>query len=390
MTHEDETRDRVRRAGDELPVSPAPVQDLLTRGRRAKRRRTVTTIGVVAAVAVVTSGAVAVGSQLSTNATNNPSVSPPTPDAPSLTPPPGMRLVGRNGIGIAVPASWGTNRSLCQGWLVFSEITMGHGTTSCYGGMGSQTGSRVVVSDYNRSTSSLATSSERLDDILVERVAPYSPSACLEYCPAWIGELGSAKRDVTITVTSDRRSSVQEVLDSAFAIPQGFVALPAPAGQLHLAELGFVVHTTTRLDNSVPPRTTLGLEPAAGTVVSRGSTVTIVYSRSNRSPNPCPGLHVSVGTATGQLPITSPNAPYRVNIRVGDVITLDAQGECSADVTLKSASPHVLRGSLHTMTGLQPGHTSFSIRIPYCADIQSPMCIGRVSWLGKVRVHVTS
>ncbi|MDP9319103.1 MAG: hypothetical protein M3O94_08560, partial [Actinomycetota bacterium] len=104
MTHEDETRDRVRRAGDELPVSPAPVQDLLTLGRRAKRRRTVTTIGVVAAVAVVTSGAVAVGSQLSTNATNNPSVSPPTPDAPSLTPPPGMRLVGRNGIGIAVPA----------------------------------------------------------------------------------------------------------------------------------------------------------------------------------------------------------------------------------------------------------------------------------------------
>src|SRR3954447_22812618 len=61
----DETRRIVQESGDRIHVSPPPLDGLLERGHRARRRRRLLTAGaVVVSVCLISGGAVAVGAQL--------------------------------------------------------------------------------------------------------------------------------------------------------------------------------------------------------------------------------------------------------------------------------------------------------------------------------------
>lgn len=281
MTHDDDIRNLVRRAGDVLPVSPAPVQSLLQQGRGAHRRRTVTTIGVVAAsVAVITSGAVAVGSHVTNDATNQPAASTTSPNT-SLIPPPGMRYVGRNGIAVAisdsmVPAPSGLATSAQIRWHIptnpstRNDFPRDNGPDLSIG--------PIAVSSIEFYAPH-AYSTGKINGATVQRYGPYPGCAwadCSIAPPYFAGAIWSRDADVFIWVTASSRSQVAAILDSVTAIPSTSVAIPNHPTASELSQLGLAVRRIYPYCVREGPGAD-GTRPAAGSVVPRGSTVTAAF-----------------------------------------------------------------------------------------------------------------
>jgi hypothetical protein len=389
MTPDDDTRALVRRAGDSLPVRPAPVEDLLRQGRGARRRRTRTTIGAVAAaVVVVTCGAVAVGSQLSNDATNSPSVSTPRPDPGTLTPPPGMRFVGRNGIAVAVPASWSTDKAWCN---VASEDTVIVGDSPGFDCMTIPSPvSSVTLNSYLSAagdTVKRLSASVDIDDIPVQRVTTYSyPYGERGANTMYAGALLSRGLDIAITVRSPDPKVVDDILRSAFAIPASYAAIPALTGGPTLHRHGFVIHHETRTRQKMPSGRLLGLNPPPGSIVARGSEVTVI--RSTREPKPgCWASPVEVVSPTSSVRPGQGYGYLQLTIHVGETLTLKTIGPCG-DAAFFAFKPTTVLRRLDSrgIAGAHVGTVTVSVRQPRCrGDIP---CRGVMGQVGTVAVHV--
>lgn len=400
MTQDDETRARVRRAGDELPVSPAPVADLLQQGRQARRRRTLTTVGVVvAAVAVVTSGAVAVGAQLTNNATDSPPISMPTittPSTPSpgLSTPPGTRLIGRNGIGIAVPASWRVPAVGCQAGVLWDVPAAYHGTSCSPARVSS---ALVRVESYRSQARFYTPAIKRTRMVGHVRVSQYGPlSDCVpsvSICPAdprlFVGVLLSARADVLIYVRSSSRAQVLRILNTVFAVPDRHVAVPLGPNAKSLTAAGLRPRWESRVDSSRPEGTILETVPAGGDIVPVHSIVTILRSTRHPASTGCAGLHVDVLTPTGRIPIQRGNRTYQITISVGDTVSLETVGRCKDAVSLGYQESTVLKNQKNSgFMAARPGTAKVVVTIPMCAGMTDPTCRGGIATLGTLMINV--
>ncbi len=389
-----DTHDVVRRAGDALPVSPAPVQDLLRQGRSTRRRRTVTTIGVVAvAVVVVTSGAVAVGAQLTNDAKTNPTTSTSTNTLPNLMPPHGMRLVGRNGIGLAIPAGWRTSPSACEGGVAIWQVSMRYRGSLCP--PQGRLHSAVTITSYSQSARFYAAPVTSMRRIGAMEVAQYGPADSCAYtdgvCPPrvrYLGALLSRRNDLAIIVTSFSRSEVSRLLASAFAIPDGYVETPLNATPASLNAAGLQPRWKPGLGRS-PDGAILGTNPSAGSIVPVGSVVTLLTDAGSPDARACAGLSTSVVTPTRAFPVVARLDPYRAELNVGDRMTLQATGPCThgVDIVPRQAGVLEIRGN-RRLVAVHPGTATVDVSIPQCSGSGGPVCVGGMALLAQVTVVV--
>lgn len=108
--NETQIRELLETAGQDIAAEPIDADSLLAASRRSARtRRLVQVLSVSTAVAVI----VALGLALIPRGSDpqKPSTEPVTEERLA---PPGMRLVGMNGVAVAVPEDWGTNQTRCD------------------------------------------------------------------------------------------------------------------------------------------------------------------------------------------------------------------------------------------------------------------------------------
>jgi hypothetical protein len=393
MTHEDDTRDLVRRAGDAFPVTPAPAQDLLRQGRRARRRRTRTVVGAVAAaVVIVTGGAVAVGSQLTNDASTNPIVGTPTVTPPGPTTPLGTRLVGRNGIGIAVPIQWGTNDAACHSAFKDTVIVGANPGVDCSMFVPPPV-SWAVLDSYESSIGELTQtqgSNIQIGGLALKRVRTYQYQQGENGANTmYAGALLSRDLDIAIIVRSPDRTVVDDILASAFAVPSRYVAVPALAGRADLVQRGLVVHHETSSEAGLPPGRLLAFDPPPGSIVPAHSVVTVIRSGTTHDARACSGLQTSLITPTRDIHVVARLQPYHAVLHVGDRLSLEASGPCARDVDITPRQTGVMeiRGDRRNIA-VHSGTATVDVGVPPCFSTGGFLCTGGNALLAQVRVVV--
>ena len=204
---------------------------------------------------------------------------PPT-DAPPT--PPGMRLVGRHGVVVAVPDGWQTHLDLCgrirDGAVLFADEA---GPAYPCSPQPRPAASTLLVGSF---TSSTVRPGAGRDLDLVTRVGGLEVlhdggvcrSSALGPCTL---TFGVAERDVAFRVSYHGRGAeafADAVLQSVRAVPDGWTTVPYFRYGTSVDDARAVL-AETGLEAAVPevdfPHYATGTEPPAGSVVAEGSTV---------------------------------------------------------------------------------------------------------------------
>jgi hypothetical protein len=260
---------------ESIPTGPAPVEDLVSRGR-SRRRRRLSLAGGVAAL-VLAAGAFVVQPHSDDHVATG-----------LVSAPPGTRYVGIGQVVVAVPMGWSDGAASCNSPR--RDTVYFPWPQDCSPGS-------------FRSVSSVAISSVPMNDGFAggmtpdgsanghEVVARPNPARCLpgtgpETC---VQSFGVPDLDAYFSVRVPRDQSgsldqVKAIRDSLRVLPAGQTAVPfvTPGSSLEawegaLRDAGFAVRVK---HSTCPPNAfclsgVLGTEPAAGNVAPTGSTVTI-------------------------------------------------------------------------------------------------------------------
>jgi hypothetical protein len=276
---------------------------------------------VAASVAVITSGAVAVGAQLTNDANTDSAAAtttPPTSSPNRLITPPGTRLVGRNGIGIAVPAEWGTNQASCHTAYRDTVIVGSNPGVDCGMFVGASVSSAILDTfDAFHAHPGDSHASIQVNGEMVTRISGSYTWGPSPYHLMYTTTLLSETRNVSIEVRSPNRSVVARVIDSAFAFPSRFSVIPDEPTGPSLRRHGLGLHRVLALRPKLYPETILGSDPPQGSIVPRGSTVTVTTTEPN-----CNRVSSDVVTPADRLPLYGRADPYEITVTVGDVVRL--------------------------------------------------------------------
>lgn len=286
--------DLVDRATGEIEPSPPPVAELLRAGRRAQRRyRLVLAVVSVSAAAAVLSTGIALLSQrdpagLPIAATPAVPSSTMTPLEPSPVAPAGTRLVGVNGVMVAVPQAWSTDEVGCDGQTpVKPTVVFSHGQTafrSCGVFLKKQVPSLRIDIDENFEAKAGLPRAEQIE----AKHGPWST----DHLGFSVRSAAVAKAGVTFTVVAATRSEVDRILDTVQLVPEAEVLVPNWYHDTdHLPWLGQLPAlirdaglAPTVIETPVDweaPGALIRTEPAIGTPVAPGSKVTVVNSAGN-------------------------------------------------------------------------------------------------------------
>lgn len=409
MTADDETRAVLRRAGDRIDVSPVPMPLLLQEGRRARRRRTSAVVSTCLAAVLVVAGGTAlavnrIGGETTRDAaaphaTDSPSPHHPTQTVPGSGPlsvPPGTRLVGFNGIGIAVPVEWSTNGGVCHNAMEDTVIVGDNPGVDC--GFSVPPGDVSSAHLVSHAHDLWAPRYVRWDVEATGSVggssfvrSPTRPISCNgAHCQMFEGALSFKDRDVTLWVDSPSRHTIDSVLDSVFVLPRGFGAIPDNATPRSLTRRGFAVHEQVAYRPRLVAGWLLKTTPEVGTIVARGSTVMLTHS-TRVAGDPCASLQVELVTPAGPHSVSAlSRESFTVRVHAGESVSVQALGACAETVSASSDDESVLRGSDGTaFTAVAPGTTGLDIGIPMCAGaLPSANCRGGLSIFAAVTVVV--
>ncbi len=222
------------------------------------------------------------------------------PTAPTDTPPqtqgglvtpPGTRLVGMGPIAVAVPEHWGTNKVKCGQPLADTVVFEGTGTRACL--VPERDVSSVHfdrISSWTPSAGEQATTID-LDGVeaTVSGVHRIPPGSRQPSYPFLVGRVRIPSHDIEMWVRSTDEQVVRRILDSVQAVPAGYVAIPVRSGPyewtaaaLEHADLN-VMHKTVYREGWAPG-VLLSSDPPLGSVVPRGSTVTVNVSTAMAQP----------------------------------------------------------------------------------------------------------
>ncbi len=298
--NETQIRELLETAGQDIAAEPIDADSLLAASRRSARtRRLVQVLSVSTAVAVI----VALGIALIPRGGDpqKPSTEPATEERLA---PPGMRLVGMNGVAVAVPEDWGTNQTRCD-VAVKDTVVFDKGTyRSC-----------PISPPPDSSSVHLARASslpgeywkaqvdhfKEVDGMRVG-VAPVRPVSCsaeikLACAGGPAGAVVVAGKDVAIWAQSRDESLVRDLLASVQLIPDGYTAVPDVAGRpegkaretLEQAGLRAPDEVVCRQSDGGPwvemCSDVTGSDVPQGSVVPGGSEVELLSSPSQFSPS---------------------------------------------------------------------------------------------------------
>jgi len=257
-----------------IPTGPAPVDEMISRGRADSRRRRYA--GFATAAAVVVCALVVTGGVVRARGDRANSVA---------TPPPGTRYVGMGQVAVAVPSGWNDGAAPCNSPIrntVYFPWPQGCGSSF-------HSVSSVAVSAAPR-RGGLVGSPTRAGSIGGYQVVE-SPALCTggtgpESCLQWFGvpdlhvfflvrvprdEAGALRQVEAI------RSSLTLLPDGHTAVPFVTPGSPLPEWRSAVQDAGFVVRV--RHHDCLPPGNcapgVVSTIPAAGRVAASGSTVTI-------------------------------------------------------------------------------------------------------------------
>ncbi|GAA5142066.1 hypothetical protein GCM10023340_04950 [Nocardioides marinquilinus] len=261
MTQEQQDADPraevLARASRTIDVAPLDV-DRVVRTARG-RRRTRAVLGAALAVAVV-----AVGVAVATSGSDDAPSGPATAGAvePLPEPPPGTKWVGTDGVVVAVPQDWPVVESPCGGNAP-AEVVDGTAAASVDCSFGGGQVARVTLAplDSNPRPST-------------ERTCSDAPTSRCQ------GGLVFEERGATVVVQTggpDARTLMDELLDSATVLPDGWTTVPfasfatVPQRVARLETAGFDV----RVEGDLGNRESVITHPPVGQPVRTGTTVVV-------------------------------------------------------------------------------------------------------------------
>jgi hypothetical protein len=303
--NEREATQLLERLGGMLDVSVAPVDRVLDAGRLTGRRRRRWQVGgAAAAVAVVAVGAGVIAQNTPSSDTTPPisrTSSPTTTDGgDALVTPPGTRLVGANGVVVAVPSAFATNDIICMG-IGSDTVTFNNdgGGFACAGG--DVNASVVDIVDDSSPTwqhrVDLNGESMRIDGLS----AVDSGYDCLTSGPPPMRcarTLTFPDAGVSFLVGSTRNKLIARILDSAQAVPAGYATVPDVSGMPSDDATSAIEAVGLTVDPPCEAPTcfvsVIGTDPPAGTPVATGSAVALLPD--GRYPGGAPSAGDLLGT----------------------------------------------------------------------------------------------
>ncbi|WP_243059601.1 PASTA domain-containing protein [Nocardioides sp. SR21] len=258
----------------DIPVGAPPIDAMRSAVRR--RRSRMTALGAAAAVAVIAAGGVA-WQQLDEPAARPPVASDPPadPDAP----PEGSRYVGYGPAVIAVPEAWGTNDTECgtpqedtvvidQGAICLALIPRPADVES------------VEVRPGETFEDTSAWTSAEIDGEEALR-SPVETADGLTSGSVYLPELGVTF--VAQSSSADGEAIVENLLAGVTILEEhttvpGFALLEVDAYAAELQELGLAVEIVTD-EGRTKGGWVLSTDPAVGSVVAPGDTITVTVAR---------------------------------------------------------------------------------------------------------------
>ena len=283
--NEREATQLLERLGGMLDVSGAPVERLVDAGKRAGRRRRRWQVGGVAAAAAVVSIGAGVIAQNTPATDTAPPTSPttsPTTDggAGLLTVPPGTRLVGARGVVVAVPASFTTEDLPCgvpNSDTVTFRSDAPHGLCTT----GSPKATLVdIVDDSSPSWDSRLDAGMHKNVVVGGMPAVDSGTDCIDtFDIACARTLTFPDAGVSFRISSHHPAVIPRILDSAQAVPSGYVTVPSVFGMRSndanaaIEAAGLAVDPSCELPECSV--SVIGTDPPAGTPVATGSAVSL-------------------------------------------------------------------------------------------------------------------
>ncbi|GAA4374313.1 PASTA domain-containing protein [Nocardioides caricicola] len=255
----------------DLPVGAPPIDAMRAAVRRRRSRMTV--LGAAAAVVVVTAGVVALDAFDST-----PDPKPPVASDPPVAtdaPPAGYRYVGIGNAVIAVPEDWGTNDTEC-GTPMSDTVVIDQGVI-CMALIPRPASVESVEIAASRIMPPGAEtwSTFELDGQPALR-SPVKQSRASVFIPGlralFTAESSSADADATV----ERLLDGITILQGHTTVP-GYALLERDAYLAQLQELGLAAEVVVE-DRKVGKGFVLATDPAVGSVVSPGDTITVTVS----------------------------------------------------------------------------------------------------------------
>lgn len=294
MLTDDETRTLLREAVSDLTVNP-PAADFILRQGRSSRRRT-RVLRVASGAAAVTT--VVVGSAVALDGADRAdrSAAPVTP-APTASSSPdrgtvaqrGTRLVGVGRVAVAVPRGWGTNEVRCgeaiRNTVIFFDPVASR--EKCSGEMVGPSSLTIAPAD-SRSREvteriDLATDAASVGGLTVRR----SPVPTRASEPAtFTAVLVVPDENVVMWARSSRRHLVDRIVDSLRRLAPDEVVVPPRARGLKatttaIRNAGLRVREHHVYRSGLVNNFLMSSDPPLGSVVPRGSTVTLRVSNSS-------------------------------------------------------------------------------------------------------------
>ncbi|MFY9914590.1 MAG: PASTA domain-containing protein, partial [Nocardioidaceae bacterium] len=255
--------------------------------------------------------------------------SPTGGERTALQTPVGTRLVGYGGVAVAVPDGWGVGQTRCGTPIRDTVDFRPHriGDRSCY--LPQRVSSLTVASTSYAGAATDVGRAKLAGDIdgvyffrtPLRQTCPEWPAGRSGCRSLWHGALVVPSRDVVLTVDSRHKATVSSVLGSMRLIPDGYTAVPDFTGlwdgrATPLAQQAGLVWKSacpagSQCDMSVIEAT----DPAAGSVVPVGTTVTQVSPAERPAPS-----------STGVPPVTVAPAVTAQERRVAETFIRFARG----------------------------------------------------------------
>jgi hypothetical protein len=270
-----------------VPISEAPIDEIIRTSTGAGRHRHRTAL--VSAAAVL---ALIVGAGIAWEAAQDDSPTLPAPAGEPLPVHDGYRWVGMNGIAVEVPGSWTTSVSSCTPEAVDAVVFDEHMTFPCPPRIDPRASSlhfetldsRNFIAETARRSQQHRVSIGSVQALVTDPVELNCDSGLTRRCNSVFGaSIEVPSMNLLAWVESPNAAVAADVIASATQIPDGYVAVPAVTGTAQsqaadaIGKLGLTPNSLCPngghvCDGALSVRRT---DPPAGAVIAAGSRVSI-------------------------------------------------------------------------------------------------------------------
>jgi hypothetical protein len=164
------------------------------------------------------------------------------------------------------------------------------------------------------------------------------------------------------------------------------------AARRRLHRVALVAAATGLAIAAMTPVLLAGSSSTARVVAQPTSTSTPVSSTSP-STTECAGSVLLTSSGGQVLSLNRSSSRQQLTVHIGDVLTVQADGPCGADVSATPQTSGILTPSAYwsrTFTAVAPGSVLLVFYHPMCAEHPDPACRGGIAGDGEATIRVTN